>query len=146
VPDPTATATFGARYVFGVLDQREVAMPLRVNLVLSPRLSVQLYTQALLSAGDYGPIRQFAMPRTYHFVPYSADLGFDPEFNLKALRANMVARWEFRPGSTLYLVWTQRRQDDAYAGDSSFGRDAAELFRAPADDVLMIKVAWWLGL
>jgi hypothetical protein len=146
VPDASATATFGARYVFGVLDQREVAVPLRVNLVLSPRLSVQLYTQALLSAGDYGQIRQFATPRTYDFVPYSGDLGFDPAFNLKALRANMVARWEFRPGSTLYLVWTQRREDDAHPGDFSFGRDAADLFQAPADDVFMVKIAWWLGL
>ena len=49
--------TFGSRYVFGGLDQTEWSIPLRVNLVLSPRLSLQLYTQALLSTGDYPPIR-----------------------------------------------------------------------------------------
>jgi hypothetical protein len=171
VPDATAAATFGARYVFGTLDQREMSIPLRLNLVLSPRLSLQLYTQALLSAGDYPAISELARPRTYDFPPYGADIGTlardpadsaylidpdgagpaaafrlaDPDFNLKSLRANAVARWEFRPGSTLYVVWTQRRQDQAPSGDFSFGRDARELFRAPSDDVLMVKVAWWLG-
>jgi hypothetical protein len=171
VPDVTATATFGARYVFGTLDQTELSIPLRVNLVLSPRLSVQLYTQALLSAGDYPALRELATPRTYDFPAYGTAIGTlardptdsaylvdpdgsgpaaafrlaDPNFNLKSLRVNAVARWEFRPGSTLYVVWTQRRQDEAHPGDFSFGRDARELFRSPSDDVLMVKVAWWLG-
>ena len=171
VPDPTAAATFGARYVFGTLDQKELSIPLRLNLVLSPRLSVQLYTQALLSAGDYPAIRELARPRTYDFPAYGTDVGLitrdaggpgyeidpdgrgpaaafriaDPNFNVKSLRANLVARWEFRPGSTLYVVWTQRRLDQAHPGDFSFGRDTSDLFRAPSDDVLMVKVAWWLG-
>jgi len=70
---------------------------------------------------------------------------FIPDFNVKALRANVVLRWEFRLGSTLYFVWTQRRQDQEHPGDFSFGRDTRELFRAPSDDVFMIKIAWWLG-
>ena len=171
VPDETSTSTFGARYVFGGLDQTEVSIPLRVNLVLSPKLSLQLYTQALLSAGDYPQVKELAAPRTYDFPVYGTDVGTimkepggsdylidpdgggparsfrltDPDFNLKSLRANAVVRWEFRPGSTAYLVWTQRRQNQAHPGDSSFGRDAGELFRSPSDDVFMIKVAWWLG-
>jgi hypothetical protein len=68
-----------------------------------------------------------------------------PDFNLKSLRVNAVLRWEFRPGSAAYLVWTQRRQDNAHPGDLSLGRDAADLLSAPADDVFMVKVAWWLG-
>jgi hypothetical protein len=171
VPDPLATATYGARYVFGTLDQREVSIPLRLNLVLSPRLSLQLYTQALFSAGDYPSIRELAAPRTYDFPVYGAEVGTiaagpgglgyaidpdgvgpaagfvipTPDFNVKSLRANAVARWEFRPGSALYVVWTQRRVDEAYPGDFSFRRDATELFRAPSDDVFMVKLAWWVG-
>ena len=144
VVDPTATATYGARYVFGGLDQTEFAMPLRVNLVLSPKLSLQLYAQPLLSTGAYDEIKELAAPRTYDFVPYSGDIA-NPDFNVKALRANAVLRWEFRLGSTAYLVWTQRRQDQAHPGNASFSRDARALFRAPSDDVLMIKIAWWLG-
>src|SRR5207245_6155679 len=67
MPDPTAVSTFGSRYVFGNLGQTEVSMPLRANLVLSPRLSLQVYTQALLSAGRYRAIEQLAAPRTYDF-------------------------------------------------------------------------------
>ena len=69
----------------------------------------------------------------------------DPNFNVKALRANAVLRWEFRLGSALYLVWTQRRQDQGHPGDFSFGRDTRDLFQAPSDDVLLLKIAWWLG-
>jgi hypothetical protein len=58
---------------------------------------------------------------------------------------NAVLRWEFRPGSAAYVVWTQRRQDGANPGDPSFGRDLGNLLGAPADDVFMVKVAWWLG-
>ncbi len=171
VADPTATSTFGARYVFGNLGQTEVAMPLRANLVLSPKLSLQLYTQGLLSTGSYRAIEELAAPRTYDFPAYGRDLGTlaydaagasylidpdgagpaasfriaDPNFNFKSLRVNAVARWEFRPGSSLYLVWTQRRQDQAYPGDFELGRDAARLFRARPDDVFLVKVAWWLG-
>jgi hypothetical protein len=171
VRDPTATATFGARYVFGGLDQTEVSMPLRVNLVLSPKLSLQLYAQTLLSSGDYPAIKELAAPRTYDFPVYGTDVGTlqrdpagpayvidpdaegpappfrlaDPNFNFKSLRVNAVLRWEFRPGSTAYLVWTQRRQNQAHPGDFSFGRDLGDLFGSPSDDVFLFKVAWWVG-
>jgi hypothetical protein len=58
---------------------------------------------------------------------------------------NAVLRWEFRPGSAAYVVWTQRRQDGQNPGDQAFGRDLGDLFSAPADDVFMVKLAWWLG-
>ena len=68
-----------------------------------------------------------------------------PDFNIKSLRVNAVARWEFRPGSTVYLVWTRRGENRGHPGDFSFGRDLGDLLRSPADDVFMVKVAWWLG-
>jgi hypothetical protein len=169
VPDPLATSTFGSRYVFGGLDQTEVSIPLRLNLVLSPRLSLQLYTQMLLSTGDYPAIKELEAPRTYDFPTYGVDVGTidkdpggylvdpdgegpaspfhlaDPNFNFKSLRVNAVLRWEFRPGSAAYVVWTQRRQNQVNPGDFSFGRDAGDLLGSPADDVLMVKVAWWFG-
>ena len=171
VPDPTATATFDSRYVFGELEQTEWSIPLRANLVLTPRLSLQLYTQALLSTGDYPTIRELLAPRTYDFPVYGIDVGTiarDPElpfytidpdgagdarsfripvpdFNVKSLRVNAVLRWEFRRGSAAYVVWTQRRQDGRNPGSHAFGRDLGDLFAAPADDVFMVKLAWWLG-
>ena len=170
VPDATAGATFGARYVFGQLDQAEVSLPLRMSLALTPRLSLQLYLQALLSSGDYPQIKELAAPRTYDFPVYGQDVGtivrdpggdytidpdggggappfrlLNPDFNFKSLRVNAVLRWEFRPGSALYAVWTQRRENEANPGDFVFGRDTADLLGAPADDIFLVKLAWWFG-
>jgi hypothetical protein len=170
VPDETAGETFGARYVFGTLDQDEVTIPLRLSLVFSPKLSLQLYSQLLLSTGAYPEIRQLAEPRTFDFPVYGRDIGTiergadgdyvvdpdgdgpakpfllaNPDFNFKSLRVNAVLRWEFRLGSALYVAWTQRRQNEANPGEFSFGGDTADLFRSPADDVLVVKLAWWFG-
>ena len=113
-------------------------MPTRVNLILSPRVSLQIYAQPLLSAGRYTAIKEAAAPRTYEFLRYGVDVGSiaydretdryvvdpaadgsgrvflldNPDFNVKSLRVNAVFRWEFRPGSTAYVVWTQQREDE----------------------------------
>jgi hypothetical protein len=171
VTDPAAAATFGARYVFGELTQTEVSMPTRVNLILSPRMSLQVYAQPLLSAGRYASIKEAARPRTYDFLRYGLDVGaitYDPEtnrylvqpttdgsgrpflldnpdFNIKSLRVNAVFRWEFRPGSTAYVVWTQQREDEQGPGRLAFGPDLTDMFGAPSDNVVMVKVSYWFS-
>jgi hypothetical protein len=70
----------------------------------------------------------------------------DPDFNFRSLRGTGVLRWEWRPGSTAYLAWTQRRSDTAGVGDFAFGRDGSALFDAPADNVFVLKISYWLGL
>ena len=69
----------------------------------------------------------------------------NPDFNLKSLRVNTILRWEWRPGSTLYFVWTESRRDDAHPGEFAFGRDVGDLLSANPDDVLMVKATWWLA-
>jgi len=169
VPDPLAVDTFGARYAFGDLRQTEVSLPTRVNAVFSPTLSLQVYAQPLVSVGDFGDIREFLHPRTYDFGTYGRDLGTinrigssvridpdgsgpsapftikDPDFNVKSLRLNAILRWEFRPGSTMYFVWTEQRFDNSRPGELSFGRDLGDALTAPPDDVVMVKVSWWIG-
>ena len=68
-----------------------------------------------------------------------------PDFNVTSLRANAIFRWEFRPGSSLYVVWTQQRRDRLPAGDFDFGSDLSRVFTSPADDVLLVKVSYWFG-
>jgi hypothetical protein len=171
VLDPTATETFGSRYVFGDLRQREISIESRVNVVLSPTVSLQAYVQPLVSVGDYGAIRELARPHTYDFLAYGTERGSlvatpggglvtidpdgpgpaspfhlaDPDFNIKSLRVNGIVRWEWKPGSTLYVVWTENRHNADHPGNYAFGRDMADLFAAPADDVFMMKVSWWIG-
>jgi hypothetical protein len=169
VTDPLATRTYGRRYVFGELGQTEVSMTTRVNVVLSPRTSLQVYLQPLISAGTYGAIKEVYAPRTYDFVRYGIDAGTiterggrliidpdgsgaanpfsiaKPDFNLCSLRLNAVFRWEFRPGSSLFVVWTQQRSDRVPSGVFDFGSDVSRVFTTPADDVLLAKVSYWFG-
>jgi hypothetical protein len=171
VDDETATATGGRRDVFGLLDQTQLMMTLRANAILTPRVSIQVFAQPLLSAGDYFDFRELAGPRTYDFLQYgeagstlthqaalrrytadpdgdgpAPELSFDdPDFNLKSLRINSVLRWEFRPGSTFYAVWTRQQQDAAYPGSFSARRDLRTLAAARSDDVVMVKFTYWLG-
>jgi hypothetical protein len=171
VTDPAATSTFGARYVFGDLTQNEVSMDTRVNVILSPRMSLQVYAQPLLSAGRYTSIKEAAAPRTYDFTRYGLDAGSlsydaasdrylvnptsdgsgrpflldNPDFNIKSLRVNAVFRWEFRPGSTAYVVWTQQREDEEGPGRLAFGPDLTSMFSAPSDNVVMVKVSYWFS-
>jgi hypothetical protein len=77
--------------------------------------------------------------------PSSAFTFDDPDFNFKSLSVNAIFRWEFRPGSTMYAVWTQQRQDDGFPGDFRAGRDLARLFSASADDVFLVKLTYWIG-
>ena len=61
------------------------------------------------------------------------------------MRLNAVFRWEFRPGSSMFVVWTQQRREVAPWGEFDFGDDVSALFTAPADDVLLVKVSYWFG-
>ncbi|MBI4522102.1 MAG: hypothetical protein HY701_14795 [Gemmatimonadetes bacterium] len=70
----------------------------------------------------------------------------DQDFNVRSLVGNAVLRWEYRPGSTIFLVWQRRQQGNASAGDFDFGRDLDALWAAPADNRFIIKVNYWLGL
>jgi hypothetical protein len=140
VDDPSAVATFGTRYVFAAIDQRTATTTGRVELSLSPRLSLQTFTQILFSKGRFGPPKALEAPRTFDFAEYRP-AGFpDPDFDFKSLRANAVFRWEWRPGSTTYLVWTHTRDNSQIPGAV-----AAELFRLPSYNVFLIKTSWWFS-
>jgi hypothetical protein len=147
--DPAATATFGERYVFAPIDQTQVTLTTRINYILTPRASLQVFMQPLLAGGKYKDFQELAAPRTYEFKQFVAADGtpaFDnPDFNFKSLKVNAVFRWEFTPGSTLYGVWTEQREDLSHPGDLRFRRDAAALFSAPADDVFLVKMTYWIG-
>jgi hypothetical protein len=70
----------------------------------------------------------------------------NPDFNYRSLRGNAVVRWEFQPGSTLYLVWTQSREDVAPADDFAFGRDLRGLIGTKPTNVFLVKLSYWLGI
>ena len=68
-----------------------------------------------------------------------------PDFTVRSLRLNAIFRWEFRPGSTLFFVYTQQRQNRGATAEFDLGSDINALWDTPADDVLMVKATYWLG-
>jgi hypothetical protein len=150
VTDPAATATYGRRYVFAELDQNTVGADLRVNWTFTPDLSLQTYVQPFLSSGEYSQFRSLAAPNTYTFDPYvnpaDPDPAGDSNFQVASLRGNAVLRWEYRPGSALFLVWTQQRDDVQPEGQFRFRRGMSDMLRAQADNVFMVKLSYYLGL
>ena len=182
VTDATATRTFGRRYLFADLRQTTLSIDTRVNVTLTPEMSFELFAQPFLSSGDYENVKELFAPRTFEFSRYGVDAGtitavdagrrfeVDPDaggparpfrvdnkdFNVRSLRANAVFRWEWRPGSTVYLVWQQMRAGTIAAfdptspyetrvGNFDFGRDAGDLFQLHADNILLIKASYWLN-
>jgi hypothetical protein len=69
----------------------------------------------------------------------------DPSFNYRSLRGSAVLRWEYRPGSTLFVVWQQQREGSEPFGNFDLGRDSRALFQQPARNVLLVKVTYWIG-
>jgi hypothetical protein len=155
-------------YVFGRLDRTEYSTNWRVDLAITPRLSVELYAEPFISDGDYLSFKLVDDPKadTYggRFDPLeedrlyrpgdggdievdvdrdgTVDFSFeDPNFRVVSFRTNAVVRWEFRPGSTLFLVWQQNRYDRVDDGSL----DYVDAFTAPGTHLLMIKLAYWLG-
>jgi len=172
--DPAATAFFGRRAIFSSLEQSVLSLDTRLSATFSPTLSLELFAQPFVAAGDYQDFRQYVRPRSVaaqtfgagqvaevlddegkverYLIdadgdPATASLQLDnPDFNNRSLRGNAVLRWEYRPGSTLFLVWQQQRSGSALDGDFDFGRDAPEIFRNRPDNVFVVKLSYWLGL
>jgi hypothetical protein len=94
-------------------------------------------------------VRELASPRSasydarYRLYALSTD---NASFNIKQLRGSAVARWEYRPGSTVFLVWTQGRdQDDRNAGTFVPTRDFKDLFAARPDNTFLVKASYWIN-
>jgi hypothetical protein len=171
--DPTAVVTFGSRYVFADMDQKTISANIRLNWTFSPELSLQVFAQPLISSGAYHDLKQLSQPRTFDFGYFGRDgstlkpqrdlsggiTGYEvdadgggasqpysfsnPDFNYKSLRGNAVLRWEYRPGSALYLVWTQSRSDNENFGDFQLNHSFARLWSARPDNIFMVKFTYW---
>jgi len=180
VVDPTAERTFGSRYVFAGLDQTTLGIETRLNVTFTPTLSLEMYAQPFFSSNDFGALKELRAPRTFDFLVYGQDTGTaepedgartvvdpdgpgpapsfvvdDRDFNLNSLRGNAVLRWEWRQGSTLFLVWQQDRAGRLGAldgkrlgrrvGDFDVRTSIDDLFGTRPTNVLVLKVSYWLN-
>ena len=156
--------TYGTRYLFADLERRSLSVETRLDWTFTPHLTFQLFAQPLLSSGDFATYKQLLAPRTFDFqtltttasggrryIDFNADGKNDydfseRDFNVRSLIGNAVLRWEYRPGSTLFIVWQRRQADRVSVGNFDFGRDLGALLDAASDDRFIIKVNYWLGL
>ena len=143
--DLSATATYGRRYVFADLEQHSFELGTRADWTLSSHLSFQLYLQPFVASGHYHDYHSLAAARTRDYTPFTGAAG-NPDFNFRSVRGSAVVRWEFRPGSALYVVWNENRAEVVPIGDFSFRRDFRAIPSAPSHDVFLVKVSYWLPL
>ena len=167
--DSGPAGTYGGRYVFGFIDQSTFLMQLRANYTIGPDLTLEVYGEPFAASGRYYGIGHLAAARTFNLVPYSPDtlttpsIGRDtsgnyvihdaggyrrnigkPDFNILSFRSNAVLRWEWRPGSTLFLVWAQNREAGDQRGRLVGFRELWDSFGARGDNFLAIKVSYWI--
>ncbi len=143
VADPATD--YGAHYIFGELPYEEISTTFRMDWGITPRLSLQCYVQPFIAVGDYKGFKELARPKSYDFLPYDY-IGSNPDFNFKSFKGNIVLRWEYLPGSLLYLVWTQGRQNYDRPGVFHFSNDLNSLFKEDATDIFFVKLTYMLNL
>lgn len=161
------------RYIMAALDQRTADVVVRVNWSLTPELSVQYYGMPFLSAGTYSSFKRITEPRagrledryrvlgeaeivrdgaagTYRVDENGdgrADYAFnDPDFQFLQFRSNLVIRWEYRPGSVVYLVWSQDRTGLDRTGEFAIGPGVRNLFDVHPGNVFLVKFSYCFTL
>ena len=134
-------------YYFSRLRQTTVALTTRLNYTVTPRLSLQYYAQPFLSAGDFSDPMQVADPGAARFGDRfgPATLTTLPDFKVQQFRSNAVVRWEYRPGSTLFVVWNTALQSRTSESRLDW-ENARTLFDGDGSNVLLVKLSYWVGL
>ncbi len=161
------------RYLFGTLDQKIVSFTFRLNYTFTPELSLEFYGQPFVSAGSYSEFKRITDPNAdefserYHVFTeneltyneaqnmYSIDENIDgtddysfnnPNFNFRQFRSNLVLRWEYLPGSTMFFVWSQGRTGSDTNGTFDYGNEMSDLFSVKPHNVFLIKLSYWISL
>lgn len=160
-------------YLFGELDQKTLSFTFRLNYTINPEISIEYYGQPFVSAGKYSNYKKITMTDADKFTDryyvytqdeisfnstgniYNLDENIDgiidhsfgnPDFNFRQFRSNLVVRWEYSPGSTFYLVWSQGRTSSASNGIFSYGSDMKDLFKMVPNNVFLVKFSYWFSI
>ena len=165
--------TYGSRYVFGRIDQSTFFANLRLNYVVKPDLTLEVYAHPFAASGRYTDFGELAAARSRDLRPYgtsaisltrdaSGEYAFTDserldasgrptsgrfradDFNVLSMRSNVVLRWEYRPGSTLFVVWQQNRAQDDVGGNLVSFDDVARSFGPKGSNFFAVKMNYWL--
>lgn len=163
--DGGADATFGRRYLFSYIERSELSARVRVNYALGTALTLETYAEPFASTGRFFRLGELPAARSYSLREYGTEgttisrFGSDSlvvtvgaarlrlpvrDFNILSFRSNMVLRWEWRPGSTAYVVWQQNRGERRTAGSLVRPSSLYDTLTATGDNVFAIKLNYWL--
>ncbi len=131
-------------HIYGRLRRNVVSVTGRTTYAFTRDMTLEVYLQPFAAVGDYRDIRRLAQPKSFDFEP--AAIAFDPDFNSKSFRSNVVFRWEYLRGSALYVVWNVANADSSRPGRFDLFRDLRSGFGATGTQVFMVKLNYWLGL
>jgi hypothetical protein len=159
----------GSRWVLGRIDQEVWSLTLRANLSITPELTVQYYGSPFIATGRYASFKsatdtlagnyedrfhEYRAGEISYFAPDDlykvAEAGgptysfANPDFSFLQFRSNLVARWEWKPGSSLYLVWSQGRTG-ASSWEGSLRGNWGGLWSTRPDNTLLVKMAYWIS-
>ena len=154
--------TFGTRYVFAHIDRSELVARMRLNYLFTPDLSLEVYAEPYAASGRYHRFGELPAARSRDLREYGTlertDDGYRVtdgsatftlprnDFNVRSFRSNAVARWEWRPGSTLFLVWQQNRYAEDSDGRPVGAADLGRTLSTAGDNFLALKVTYWIPL
>lgn len=160
------------RYIFGQIDRNTLNMSVRINYNITPDLTIQYWGQPFVATGKYSDFKHITNSKAdevsdrFQFYTTSqisfdeadeiyridenlnntADYSFHkPDFNVKEFLSNLVLRWEYQPGSTLYLVWSQTRSGFKNDGAFDFSRDFEGLFNENPHNIFLLKFSYRFG-
>lgn len=153
------------RYIVGQIDQKTLESTLRVEYFLTPELSLQYYASPYASVGKYSRFRRVAdgsnKDMASRYVSLTGELNdtkytfvdgdqqytmTNPDFNFREFNSNLVARWEFRPGSTVYLVWNNSMSKTIRVYQPSVTESFGDIFGLNSQHVFMVKFSYWFSL
>lgn len=170
--DPSALdadQTFGTRYIFSDVRRVNLVSNIRLNWTFSPKISLQTYLRPYISSARFSNFGEFNDPGGFGFDRYGVDEGAITEsgngefsvdidedgnedfnfsrsdFTFRSIQGNAVFRWEYKPGSTFFLVWQQQRDGAIGDGRYDFGRDLRGIFDPEPVNVFLIKFSYWFG-
>ena len=131
--------------IFGDRSSRQYNFTLRNTTTFTRDLTLQVYAQLFFANVHYANLRQLADPNTF-IAPADPSSISNPDLNEQSLNTNVVLRWEYSPGSTLYLVWSQARFGSTSDYLTSFGGDFSDAFSIQPSNVLLLKMSYWLSM
>ncbi len=165
--DTLATTTYGARYVFAEIEQSQWSVPIRFNFAFTPDLTLEVYGEPFIASGRYDRFGELPAPRRRDLRVYGEAAGTavavdsagtrtvtadgttfvigNRDFNVASFRSNVVLRWEWRRGSTLFLVWQMNRGSSEPRGDLVRIPDLFRGLRADGDNFFAVKMTYWLA-